>query len=82
VDHLVLFGELGPMVERALRATWVPERPFSTGVVAGLDEAVAAAAQVASPGDVVLLAPGGTSYDQFVDFAARGERFKQLVESL
>jgi UDP-N-acetylmuramoylalanine-D-glutamate ligase len=31
---------------------------------------------------VVLLAPGGTSYDQFVDFAARGERFKQLVEAL
>jgi UDP-N-acetylmuramoylalanine-D-glutamate ligase len=31
---------------------------------------------------VVLLAPGGTSYDQFVDFAARGERFKQWVEAL
>jgi UDP-N-acetylmuramoylalanine--D-glutamate ligase len=82
VDHLVLFGELGPMVERALRATGVPERPFSTEVVAGLDEAVGGAAQVASAGDVVLLAPGGTSYDQFVDFAARGERFRQLVEAL
>ena len=82
VDHLVLFGELAPMVERALSATGVPGRPLSTGVVAGLDEAVAAAAQVANPGDVVLLAPGGTSYDQFVDFAARGERFKYLVEEL
>ena len=82
VDHLVLFGELGPMVERALGEGRRGEHTPSIAVVTGLDAAVAAAAQVASPGDVVLLAPGGTSYDQFVDFAARGERFKQLVESL
>jgi UDP-N-acetylmuramoylalanine-D-glutamate ligase len=31
---------------------------------------------------VVLLAPGGTSFDEFVDFAARGERFRELVGAL
>ena len=82
VDHLVLFGELGPMVERALHAAGLSEGPHSLAVVGGLEEAVSAAAQVAGDGDVVLLAPGGTSYDQFVDFAARGERFRQLVEAL
>ena len=48
----------------------------------GLDPAVEAAARVVRPGEVVLLAPGGTSFDEFVDFAARGDRFRALVEAL
>jgi len=48
----------------------------------GLASAVDAAAEAARPGDVVLLAPGGTSFDEFVDFAARGDFFKQKVKSL
>jgi UDP-N-acetylmuramoylalanine--D-glutamate ligase len=47
-----------------------------------LDEAVAAAAQIAQAGDVVLLSPGGTSYDAYVDFAERGEHFRTLVNGL
>jgi UDP-N-acetylmuramoylalanine--D-glutamate ligase len=34
------------------------------------------------PGDVVLLSPGGTSFDEFTDFEERGICFKQLVMSL
>jgi len=49
---------------------------------ADLPAAVAAAARVAAPGDVVLLAPGGTSYDAYGDFAARGRHFRALVEDL
>lgn len=47
-----------------------------------LAEAVQTAAKLAQPGDVVLLAPGGTSYDAFVDFADRGEQFRRLVYGL
>lgn len=47
-----------------------------------LQGAVAAAAQAAVEGDVVLLAPGGTSFDEFQDFEARGERFRELVNAL
>jgi UDP-N-acetylmuramoylalanine--D-glutamate ligase len=31
---------------------------------------------------VVLLAPGGTSFDEFVDFEDRGEHFKSWVRQL
>jgi UDP-N-acetylmuramoylalanine--D-glutamate ligase len=31
---------------------------------------------------VVLLSPGGTSFDEFIDFEARGEAFKKWVMEL
>ena len=33
-------------------------------------------------GDVVLLSPGGTSYDAYLDFTERGEHFRRLVLAL
>jgi UDP-N-acetylmuramoylalanine--D-glutamate ligase len=54
-------------------------------VVHTLDAAVAAAARDAAasgkPG-VVLLSPACASFDQFPNFEVRGERFRQLVQSL
>ena len=44
-----------------------------------LAQAVEVAVQQAQAGDVVLLSPGGTSYDAYVDFVERGEHFRQLV---
>jgi len=81
VDHLVLFGEAAPKIQAALHQA-KGDRPRSIDVVPDLDSAVQAAARRAEPGDVVLLSPGGTSYDAFADFAARGDRFRQLVEAL
>ena len=81
VDHLVLFGESAPMIEGLLHSS-SGERPFTRTMADGLEQAVRAAAEVADEGDVVLLAPGGTSYDEFIDFAARGARFKELVRGL
>jgi UDP-N-acetylmuramoylalanine--D-glutamate ligase len=50
--------------------------------VATLEEAVARAAGLARPGEVVLLSPGGTSFDAYRDFEERGMHFRQLVEAL
>ena len=47
-----------------------------------LDAAVATAAARARPGDVVLLAPACSSFDQFTDYAARGRAFRAAVASL
>jgi UDP-N-acetylmuramoylalanine--D-glutamate ligase len=49
---------------------------------ATLEEAVAAAAQKAGPGDAVVLSPGCSSFDMFADYKDRGERFKKIVAAL
>jgi UDP-N-acetylmuramoylalanine--D-glutamate ligase len=92
VRQLIAFGEAGPMIARVV-AQALEQRPetgdrkHNAGLeritrVGTLEEAVEVAAQVARPGDVVLLSPGGTSFDAFDDFAGRGDRFKELVWEL
>jgi UDP-N-acetylmuramoylalanine--D-glutamate ligase len=44
-----------------------------------LDAAVAHAASLAEPGDVILLSPACASYDQFANFEERGEAFRALT---
>jgi UDP-N-acetylmuramoylalanine--D-glutamate ligase len=45
-------------------------------------EAIRQAIEEAKPGDVVLLSPACASFDQFRDFEARGDAFRQLVDAL
>lgn len=47
-----------------------------------LDAAVAAAAEAATDGDVVLLAPACASFDQYADFEARGDHFREIATRL
>lgn len=82
VDHLVVFGECAQKILDALSHVHTGEKPYTVERVADLRSAVNAAAQVAEPGDVVLLSPGGTSFDEFKDFAERGERFTEWVNKL
>lgn len=48
----------------------------------GLGEAVPLAARSAAAGDVVLLSPACSSFDQFRDYKERGDLFQKLVRGL
>lgn len=87
VDHLVAFGEAAGLIAAAMqaaktRAGGAPGRLRSVHQVGGLKEAVQAAAGLVEPGSVVLLSPGGTSYDEFKDFEERGRCFANWVNEL
>ena len=76
VAHAWLIGDAAPMLARVL-ADRVPISHSGT-----LEEAVATAAAAAKSGDVILLSPAAASFDQFRDFEARGDAFRQAVNAV
>jgi UDP-N-acetylmuramoylalanine--D-glutamate ligase len=80
VRVLVVFGEAAELIARAVGS----EHGDTIQIIHcdDLASAVTAAAQAAQTGDVVLLSPGGTSFDAYKDFTARGEHFRLLVRAL
>ena len=82
VDHVVLFGEAAEKIEKMVNSLEMREKRFTLTHADHLREAVLKAADIAESGDVVLLSPGGTSFDEFKDFAERGECFRTWVQDL
>jgi len=82
VDHVVLFGEAADKILKTANNLRLGGMRFTVARTDGLHDAVVKAAEVAESGDVVLLSPGGTSFDEFKDFAERGERFRTWVQEL
>jgi UDP-N-acetylmuramoylalanine--D-glutamate ligase len=86
VRQLILFGEAAGLIAAAIGDAQARAAGAGTlqavHTVDHLEEAVAVAASLAQAGDVVLLSPGGTSFDAFRDFVERGVRFKELVRGL
>ena len=46
------------------------------------DDVLARARELARPGDAVLLSPACSSYDMFLNYEERGERFRAAVEAM
>jgi len=81
VRHLILFGEAAGKIRQAVeKADWQRRLPIT--VCPNLFQAVQAAKTIVREGDVVLLSPGGTSFDEFRDFEERGECFRKWVLDL
>jgi len=82
VDHVIVFGEASDKILKTLGTATTGERPFSISSCSGLRQAIQTAVSLSEPGDVILLSPGGTSFDEFRDFEERGERFREWVNQL
>jgi UDP-N-acetylmuramoylalanine--D-glutamate ligase len=76
VKRLIVTGEARKKILNALGGLTHTEE---TGT---LYEAIHMAHQAATPGDVVLLSPGCSSFDQFTDYTERGEAFCKAVDRL
>jgi len=76
VKALLTIGEDAPVVERELGGL-APVESCAT-----LDGAARRAADLAEPGEVVLLSPACASYDQFKNYEERGEAFRRLAQEL
>jgi len=76
VRHAVLIGKDAAAIAAALDGVCAMDR------AASMDEAVAAAARRARPGDAVLLSPACASFDMFRDYAHRGDAFAAAVRGL
>jgi UDP-N-acetylmuramoylalanine--D-glutamate ligase len=73
VRAIYTIGTAAPKIESQLRGV-VSIRTCET-----LDVAVSAAGNAARPGEVVVLAPACSSFDQFENYEQRGKVFKELV---
>lgn len=76
VKHLLLIGEASRQMAAELTGATKISEPLE------LHKAVAMAAQEAQAGDVVLLSPACSSFDQFKDYKERGDLFQKLVRAL
>ncbi len=75
IKYLITFGEAG---ERFARDMHHPQ----TYTCPHLKEAILKAHEIASEGDIVLLSPSTSSFDEFNNMAERGNMFKEVVKQL
>jgi UDP-N-acetylmuramoylalanine--D-glutamate ligase len=73
---VVAYGEARPIIVRDLSGQ-VPLVEATT-----FDDVLARARELARPGDAVLLSPACSSYDMFLNYEERGERFRAAVEAM
>jgi UDP-N-acetylmuramoylalanine--D-glutamate ligase len=87
IDHIILFGEAAGKIARSIEENQIDQgfnnkRPYTLLMCSDLKGAVQSAAKLVKHGDVVLLSPGGTSFDEFHDFEERGEAYIKWVKEL
>jgi UDP-N-acetylmuramoylalanine--D-glutamate ligase len=78
IANLILIGKMAGKIKAAIGKTDIP-------LIEGLnsiDDIVSKAKEVSRPGEVVVLSPACASFDMFLNYKDRGEKFKQAVTAL
>ena len=78
VKKLVLVGETKEKIAADARKCGFTDYVYADT----FEEAVQMAARYAAPGDAVLLSPACASWGMFPNYEVRGEKFKEIVNSL
>ncbi len=76
VKHCFVFGEAAAEMKEA----W--KRVVPVTVCLDMKQALGEARQIARTGDTVLLSPACASFDQFKNYKDRGQKFKEMVDSM
>ena len=83
VKTLILLGDTAPKIEAAVKGADNYDPDAITIVrVSNMEEAVAAAQENASAGDIVSLSPASASFGLYRNFEERGNHFKSIVNGL
>ena len=80
VPHLLFTGKAGERMMELIQAPEPVEGPTLLQY-SSMEEAFAYVSAHAKPGDVCLLSPAASSYDQYKNFEERGTKFKRLAET-
>ena len=78
VPHLLFTGKAGERMMQLMKARGVAS---CLETYASMEEAFDYLKAQKKPGDVCLLSPAASSYDQYKNFEERGRKFKQLAQS-
>ncbi len=83
IKTLILMGNTKDKIKAAfekLKITKDIDVPIVS--VNSLEEAVSKAKEIAVKGDIVTLSPACASFDMFPNFEVRGNKFKDIINSL
>ncbi len=83
IKSLILFGATKEKIKKVFDEVMANKKiEIPIYVVNNIEEAVKKAEQIAVKGDIVTLSPACASFDMFLNFEVRGNRFKELVNSI
>lgn len=78
VKKMVLLGRDAPIIAEAAKKAGFEEMYFEPD----MEHVVAKCAELAEPGDSVLLSPACASWDMYTSYEVRGRHFKSCVEQM
>lgn len=83
IKELILLGDTKDLIKEAFdKLTLNKNINIPIVMVDSLEEAVNKAKEIAQSGDIVTLSPACASFDMFPNFAVRGNKFKEIVNSI